>query len=321
MQVIHQTRHTSPQTFELKGVKNNELVEFLTETIEDDDLLRKIVLSVDDEFSINNLPKLSEYHSNYTSIVNIKRANDINNLVSFFTSVNQKLELDGKFVMCFEPSGYRRERIMKKFPPLFNKLYYCFDFFGKRVAPKLPVLSRIYFFLTAGRNRVYTTVEVMGRLVYCGFSIVDSKKIDNQLYVIAKKVEEKKDLEQKKYGFLFSLKRTGYKGKSIKVYKLRTMFAYSEFLQEYVYEKNKLAAGGKFKNDFRVNYLGKILRKFWLDELPMVYNWLKGDLKLVGVRPLSNQYLGLYSEEVKERRLNFKPGLLPPYYADMPQNH
>jgi lipopolysaccharide/colanic/teichoic acid biosynthesis glycosyltransferase len=46
---------------------------------------------------------------------------------------------------------------------------------------------------------------------------------------------------------------------------------------------------------------------------------LKGDLKLVGVRPLSAQYLGLYPAEAQEYREKFKPGLIPPFYADLPK--
>jgi lipopolysaccharide/colanic/teichoic acid biosynthesis glycosyltransferase len=96
------------------------------------------------------------------------------------------------------------------------------------------------------------------------------------------------------------------------------MHPYSEYLQEYVYEQNKLQEGGKFKDDFRVTAWGAFMRKCWIDELPMLYNWLRGDLKLVGVRPLSQQYLELYTPEHRELRSNVKPGLLPPYYADMP---
>ena len=51
----------------------------------------------------------------------------------------------------------------------------------------------------------------------------------------------------------------------------------------------------------------------------MLINWAKGELKFVGVRPISNHYLSLYSKEHQERRKNFKPGLLPPFYADMPK--
>ena len=48
-------------------------------------------------------------------------------------------------------------------------------------------------------------------------------------------------------------------------------------------------------------------------------NVLAGDMKLVGVRPISKQYLSLYSPELQEKRLHHKPGLLPPFYADMPK--
>jgi len=61
------------------------------------------------------------------------------------------------------------------------------------------------------------------------------------------------------------------------------------------------------------------MRKYWLDELPMLINLFKGEMKLVGVRPLSAQYYSLYSKELQQKRNKFKPGLLPPFYADMPK--
>ena len=117
------------------------------------------------------------------------------------------------------------------------------------------------------------------------------------------------------------MKRIGKGGKTIYVYKLRTMYAYSEFIQKFVYENNSLQLGGKFKDDFRVPFWGILFRKLFIDELPMLINWVKRDLKLVGVRPMSNQYMSLYSTEHQERRKNFKPGLVPPFYADLPQNN
>ena len=62
-----------------------------------------------------------------------------------------------------------------------------------------------------------------------------------------------------------------------------------------------------------------MFRKLWIDELPMLINWVKRDLKFVGVRPISEHYLSLYSAEHQERRKNFKPGLVPPFYADLPK--
>ena len=108
-------------------------------------------------------------------------------------------------------------------------------------------------------------------------------------------------------------------GQPITVYKFRTMHPYSEFLQKYIYEKNSLQVGGKLNNDFRVTGWGKIMRKYWLDELPMLYNWIRGELKIVGVRPLSHQYLSLYSEDLKQKRRLVKPGLIPPFFVDMPK--
>ena len=61
------------------------------------------------------------------------------------------------------------------------------------------------------------------------------------------------------------------------------------------------------------------MRKRWLDELPMIYNWIKGELQLVGVRPLTVHYLSLYTKDVREMRKKVKPGLIPPFYADLPE--
>ena len=77
--------------------------------------------------------------------------------------------------------------------------------------------------------------------------------------------------------------------------------------------------GGKFNRDIRITTLGRLARKYWLDELPMIINLLKGDMKLVGVRPISQQYFSLYSKDLQEKRVRHKPGLLPPFYADMPK--
>ncbi len=103
------------------------------------------------------------------------------------------------------------------------------------------------------------------------------------------------------------------------MYKLRTMHPYAEYLQEYVYDMSDLQEGGKFKDDFRITTIGKIFRKFWLDELPMFINFFRGELKLVGVRPLSKHYFSLYNKDLQEKRIKTKPGLIPPFYVDMPK--
>jgi lipopolysaccharide/colanic/teichoic acid biosynthesis glycosyltransferase len=125
--------------------------------------------------------------------------------------------------------------------------------------------------------------------------------------------------EQHSYGVLIRLRRVGKDGNLFNVFKFRTMYAYSEYLQTYIYENNDLDVGGKFRDDYRVTEWGRFLRKTWLDELPMIINLLKGQMKLVGVRPLSQQYFNLYTKDLQELRIKTKPGLIPPFYVDMPE--
>ena len=85
-------------------------------------------------------------------------------------------------------------------------------------------------------------------------------------------------------------------------------------------DKFSLDEKGKIMGDFRVTTWGRFFRRFWIDEIPMWFNWLKGDIKLVGVRPLSETFFNTYPEDLKEERTRCKPGLVPPYYADMPES-
>ena len=116
------------------------------------------------------------------------------------------------------------------------------------------------------------------------------------------------------------MNRVGYQGKIIGVYKLRTMYPYSEYCQELIMRENKLAKSGKILNDFRITTWGKFFRKIWLDELPMFINFFKREVGLVGVRPLSITYFKKYPKDLQDLRIKTKPGLLPPYYADLPQS-
>ena len=319
MQVVSRKNSTTQTYLHLKGIKNLELLNYLESKHIGKAASECTVLSTDDKLSVANLPDPSEFQESYSSIINLKKVNEIQKLTEFFCAINNRLEIGGRFVSCVETAEFRKERLYKKFPKGINSSYYFLDYLGKRVAPKLPGINKVFFFLTANRNRVLTSVEVLGRLAYCGFRIVETKKVDNLLYIDVEKIKYETNLPERNYGFFFKMNRTGYQGKNIQVYKVRTMNAYSEFLQDYIYDTNNLDKGGKFKDDYRVNFMGNIMRKLWLDEVPMIYNWFKGDLKLVGVRPLSNHYLSLYSDELKEKRFNFKPGLVPPYYADMPE--
>lgn len=273
-----------------------------------------LLVSTGTIFNIENQP----LHY-YNAVVNLKKVNSIQRVNKFFETVNAKLPHQGIFIGCVQTNALVKKRILKKFPPLINYLLYTPYFFWKRVCPKLPVIKRVYFFLTKGRNRAISGAETFGRLYSCGFEVLDYDFINECVFFTARKIQEPAFDYSPTYGPLIRLRRVGKKGKIIYVYKMRTMHPYAEYLQEYVYNQSQLQEGGKFKNDFRVHTVGKIMRRFWLDELPMLFNLIKGDLKLVGVRPLSKHYFDLYDDELKEKRIRTRPGLVPPFYADMPK--
>jgi lipopolysaccharide/colanic/teichoic acid biosynthesis glycosyltransferase len=94
----------------------------------------------------------------------------------------------------------------------------------------------------------------------------------------------------------FQHQRPGYKGKSFNMFKFRTMRQPKEGEKMYLTDAE------------RVTKLGNLLRNHSLDELPELINVLKGDMSLVGPRPLLMEYLDLYTEEQK-RRHDVKPGI------------
>lgn len=95
---------------------------------------------------------------------------------------------------------------------------------------------------------------------------------------------------------LFIQNRTGYKGVNFKLYKFRTM------------DGNKNKFGQLLADDERLTKLGKFFRSTSLDELPELFNVIKGDMSLVGPRPLLPEYLPLYTKEQNQRH-EVKPGI------------
>tara|TARA_X000000368_G_scaffold417439_1_gene413851 strand:+ start:21175 stop:22317 length:1143 start_codon:yes stop_codon:yes gene_type:complete len=264
-----------------------------------------------------NLDKLA--FGKFSSILNLKKVNDIRFINKFFETVNTILPSSGLFIGRVVTYPNKRSAILKKYPPILNKIIYFFDYIFLRVFPKLPILKNLYFYLTKGKGRVMSRAETYGRLYSCGFEIIDQKNINHSLFFVAKKIKDPFYDKNPTYAPLISLNRIGKNGKIFKVYKLRTMHPFSEYLQEYIYNKNELQEGGKIKNDFRISPEGRVFRKFWIDEIPMIINLFKGEMKLIGVRPLSEHYFSLYTKELQTLRTKTKPGLIPPFYADMPK--
>lgn len=95
---------------------------------------------------------------------------------------------------------------------------------------------------------------------------------------------------------IFAQERPGKDGKIFKLYKFRTMTS----------ERDE--NGELLPDELRLTSFGKTLRSTSLDELPELFNMLKGDMSLIGPRPLLVQYLPLYDEEQSHRH-DVRPGL------------
>ena len=249
-----------------------------------------------------------------TKINNIRRVNKLHELL------NINLNNGGLYMTYLETLEQRRVRLKNTTIFGFKNLVRIIDFIYKRLFSKLPFFKFFYFLITKGNDRVISKAESLGRLISCGFEVLEYFEHKNLLYIISKKKNQPEYNMNPSYGILFKMKRIGYKGKIIYVYKIRTMHPYSEYCQELIIRENKLANSGKILNDFRITTWGKLFRKFWIDEIPMFINLFKGDLNIVGVRPLSLGYFNKYPKELQELRIKIKPGLIPPYYVDLPNN-
>ena len=249
----------------------------------------------------------------YSSIVQLERVNNMRNINEKLSIINEKLPDNGIFICCFETKSTRKKKILKRYPFGLNYIFYFLDFLFKRVMPKIFITRQVCDFITGGRNRIFTKAEVLGRLYCFGFKVTLVKKIGQLTYVISQRIKQPELVQKRNYGTLIRLRRFGEDKKLIQVYKIRTMHPYSEYLQSYVYNLNSLNDDGKFNKDIRITTMGRLMRKYWIDELPMILNILKGEMKIVGVRPLSMHYFSLYSKELQEKRVKFKPGLFPPF--------
>lgn len=99
-------------------------------------------------------------------------------------------------------------------------------------------------------------------------------------------------------GVFYKQQRVGLNGRDFTLYKFRSMVTGSD-------KKGLLTVGGK---DSRITKAGYFIRKYKLDELPQLFNVLKGDMSFVGPRPEVRKYVDMYSE--KQRRvLSVRPGI------------
>lgn len=109
---------------------------------------------------------------------------------------------------------------------------------------------------------------------------------------------------------IFVQERVGKWGQTFPMYKFRSMVMNADQMKDELLEQNESNAGVifKMKDDPRITKVGKIIRKLSIDELPQVFNVLKGDMSLVGPRPPVPREVAEYSLNDR-RRLDVMPGI------------
>jgi len=298
-------------------VDGRSLYEFIKESIDPDFFYQNSseILNTSTLFNISRNDTASK-----ELILNLHPVNDFRRINEYFIEVNRVLKNGAVFISCGQTLVERRREIKQKYIKIFSYPVLFFDFIFNRVFPKLDILKGIYFSITKGKNRPISRCEILGRLYYCGFQVIATEEINNRLYFIAVKEKEPCTNPNPSYGPLYKKRAVGKNGKIINVYKFRTMHPYSEYVHDYMVKNFGYNEIGKPANDFRVTRWGKWMRRLWLDETPQLFNVLKGEMKLVGIRPISRTFLNEFPEDIRKLRARHKPGCIPAYVSLLKQS-
>lgn len=154
----------------------------------------------------------------------------------------------------------------------------------------------------AKNHQIYLFIKRLMDIVGASIGIIITAPI---MLVVATLVK----LEDPKGPILFSQMRNGEYPKTFKMYKFRSMYVDAEErLEELMHLNEQSGPAFKIKEDPRITKVGRFIRKTSLDELPQLFNVLKGDMSLVGPRPALPREVEQYTTYQKQR-LFVKPGL------------
>ncbi len=269
-------------------------------------------LKYDTQKFIDTFKESLYINSNSEVYFDLRLLNKQSALNKFLAKLNYQMSCEGKdfyigFVQTTE--DVKKSSVFFKIP-LIRNFFFFYLFVFRRLLPKISIVRK---FRLIESIRVYSQAEIMGRLHYNGFRILEFDKLPNNIHFFIAKKEEQPLTHKVQEGFLIKLVRIGKNGRKFHVFKFRTMHPYSEFIHHYMIENYGFNKKGKIKNDFRTSGWGKFLRKTWIDEIPQIINLLKGDMKIFGVRPVSLSYLNTLSKDFQKIRNSQKPGCIPPY--------
>ncbi len=244
------------------------------------------------------------------------RINDLTDINKSFGSIYRSMMNNGYLFSVYKDlDDFEQEYLTSKsrFTRILKTGYYYLYY---RAFPKIPYLNFLYRLTSGGRNKVISRAEILGRLFYCGFEVEKQIKKEGVSYLLARKSKTPSENPAPSFYPIIRLNRVGLYGTIIKIHKIRSMYPYSEFIQKRIFEEASLTSTGKFENDYRITELGKIFRKYWIDEIPQFIDWFRGKIKLVGIRAMSQHYFSLYPEEYKELYFKVKPGIISPIFDE-----
>lgn len=255
-----------------------------------------------------------------------KSLNTVKRLNLFLEGLPRIVMMGGYFAFRYRPMEEELAEIRSENRGLRLWLSYGWHFLRHRALPKIPILEKIYFSRyfqtvdewvyerTKERRRVISRAEMWGRVYYWGFEVLGENRIGDDHWVVTRRVSDPETKRKPSFFLVARLTKVGLDGKPLHVHKLRTMYPFSEFVQERIYDDHGLSDTGKFKDDFRLTDYGKLLRRYWLDEIPQIFDWFRGEIKLVGMRATSPHFLSLYPKELYGLYVQTKPGLIPPIF-------
>ena len=247
--------------------------------------------------------------------IDFRDANQVIDLNRHFSTINKKLPDTGIYIGCFESNYNRQKEIFKKYNRFLAFFILMLNYIFRNFVPMWKRFNKRNRYFIASFYQDNSLAETLGRLAFCGFEIINYNDFDNLTYFIVRKKTEPRIEKVSTSRFIVKLKRIGEKGKIINIYKIRSMYPFSEYIQDYVVKLNGYDTIGKPKNDFRLTSCGKIIRRLWIDEIPQFFNLIRGDIRVVGVRPISRYGFSSLPQDLQEKRIRNKPGLIPPHVS------
>ena len=138
-------------------------------------------------YIVNNINNINIDNDKSKIIINLRKINSIKRINDFHKYINESISMGSYYVICGETLEQRKNRLSKQIPKGFKIFFRLLDFILNRFLPKLPFFKNLYFILTKGKRRVLSKAEILGRLISCGFQVVEYFEFDNLFYVISKK--------------------------------------------------------------------------------------------------------------------------------------